>query len=248
MFEITVQDAKFWKNCIDAIVNLIDEGTLEIGSEGMSLRAMDPSQIAMVSFNAPKKSFAAYNVQGSAKVSLNFDNLSKILGRSRSNESLSLTSEENKLVLQFAGKEGKRSFKVPMLDMPLGHQKEPKVEHEALISMRSGAFKEMLRDATLISSHLSLEANESGFIMEAHGDSADLKLESEKTAEAITSIEVKKQARATFPLQYLEDIVKAAPEDAQLKLNLKTNAPLKLEYSIGEAGITYYLAPRIEVE
>ncbi|MFH1470714.1 MAG: DNA polymerase sliding clamp, partial [Candidatus Micrarchaeota archaeon] len=48
MFEIQIDDARVWKNCIDAIVNLIEEGTLEIDTDGIRLRAMDPSQIAMV--------------------------------------------------------------------------------------------------------------------------------------------------------------------------------------------------------
>lgn len=245
MFEIRVDDARVWKNCVDAIVNLIDEGTLEILADKMQLRAMDPSQIAMISFSIPKSSFSKYEVGGSTKIGLNFENLSKILARARDKESLTLRQDENKLVLEFVG-DSKRKFSVPIIDIPYNPQKEPKIEHDVLIKINGGKFKDILRDASLISSHLALEANDKGFSVSASGDSGNLDVQSSKDAEGIIGISQKQPARATFPLQYLEDIVKACPEEGELKINLKTKMPVKLEYGIGEASLTYYLAPRID--
>jgi len=85
-----------------------------------------------------------------------------------------------------------------------------------------------LRDAGLVGSNITLEASEKGFVIEVHGDSSDLTEESEKQSEEIIEMKVKEPARATFPLEYLEDIVKAAPENAAINIYLKTNAPLKV--------------------
>lgn len=245
MFEVEVEEAKFWKDCIDAIVNLIDEGVLEAKGDAITLKAMDASQIAMVSFSVPKGCFKSYKVEGTERLGLNFDNLSKILARTRGGEKLRMASEDNKLELEFSG-ESTRRFKVPLLDLSSGPQKEPKIEYDAEIKVNAGGFREMLRDASLVSSHLSLEATENGFFVEARGDAADLRTESGKTAKMITELKVKKGARATFPLQFLDDISKACPADAAITINLKTNAPVKIEYKIGDASLTYYLAPRIE--
>ena len=38
MFEIKIDDARYWKNCVDSIVSLIDEGSFNITKEGISLR------------------------------------------------------------------------------------------------------------------------------------------------------------------------------------------------------------------
>jgi len=239
MFEVSIEDAKFWKNCVDAIVNLIDEGVFEVKADGISLRAMDSSQIAMVSFFVPKKSFVEYNVDGSEKLGLNFDSLSKFLARARDKEKLKMSLEENRLGMEFSG-DSRRSFKIPLLDLTTGPQKEPKIEYDAVVKVNAGQLKEMLRDATLVSSHIVLEATEAGFFVDAKGDSADL---NEKAAAEIT---MKKPARATFPLQFLDDIARACPSESQITLHLKTNAPVKVEYAIGDANLTYYLAPRIE--
>ncbi|MEM3030573.1 MAG: proliferating cell nuclear antigen (pcna) [Candidatus Micrarchaeia archaeon] len=248
MVEVVVEDARFWKSCVDAIVSLIEEGALEIREDGVSLKAMDPSQIAMVCFAAPKKSFAEYRVDAPAKLGLSFSNLSKFLARARAGERLTMKTEENRLVLEFSGAEGRRAFKVPLIDIPAGSQKEPKLEHEASVRMRAGPFKEILRDAELVSAHLTLSASENGLAVDAHGDIGDLHVESERTASAVEEIKAKKAAKATFPLSYLSNITKACPDDSPLTLHLKSNAPIKVEYSLDGAELVYYLAPRIDVE
>jgi len=245
MLEIEIEDARSWKNCIDSIVNLIDEGSFEVTSNGISLKAMDPSQIAMVSFSIPKSAFSSYKVDETTKLGINFDSMSKILARSRGKDKLKMMLDENKLVLEFLGEE-RRNFKLPLIDVQEGAQKEPRIEFDAVVKMRAGHFKEILGDAALLSSHVVLEASNKGFSVEVHGDSGDLKVEKDKTGEATTNIEVKKDSRATFPLQFLEDMVKACPDDQSISLHLKTNSPIKVEYSIGEAKLMYYLAPRIE--
>lgn len=245
MLEIVVEDAKFWRSCIEAIVNLIDEGVLEAKADGISLKAMDPSQIAMVSFSIPKGSFSSYRVDEATKLGLNFEDLAKILSRTREKERLRMTLEENKLDLEFSG-DTRRKFKVPLLDISAGPQKEPKIDYDAIVRVNGGQFKEILRDVSLVSSHIVLEATEKGFYVNAKGDSMDLRVESEKATPMIAELNVRKPARATFPLEFLDNIAKACPSEAQLTLHLKTNAPVKVEYAIGDASLTYYLAPRIE--
>lgn len=237
--DITVEDARFWKSCIDAIVNLIDEGILEVKEDGVSLKAMDPSQIAMVSFFVPKKAFVDYKAEEGEKLGLNFENLAKFLARARDKDKLRMATADNRMALDFSGA-ANRSFKIPLLDLSSGPQKEPKIEFDVTVKVNGGVFKEILRDATLVSSHLVLEAGGDGFFVDAKGDAADMR---EGVAAEVSA---KKPARATFPLQFLDDIARACPNDSNITLHLKTNAPIKIEYAIGDASLTYFLAPRIE--
>ncbi len=246
MFRFVVEDAKKFKSAIDAVVNLIDEGTLEIGSKDISLKAMDPSQISMVSFSMPKESFVEYEVSDPDRVGINFDNFSKILARSRSAEKLEIYREENKVTLRFTSGKKRRSFKIPILEMPASISREPKVEPDVVLKMLGSNFKEQIKDAVLVSTHVSLNATSEGFKIDVHGDSSDLVVEQEKDCEEIISLECKAESKATFPLQYLDDITKACPDSNQITISLKTNAPLKVEYEVQGAKLAYYLAPRIE--
>lgn len=246
MFRFVVEDARRFKSAIDAIVNLIDEGILEVAPTGLLLKAMDPSQIAMVCFSMPKAAFVEYEVADPMRVGLNFDNFSKILSRARSGERLEITQEENKVAIRFLSEKNKRSFKVPILEMPAGASREPNVVPDVAIKMMGGALKESLKDAALVSTHVSFQAGEEGLKVEVHGDSSDLVVENEKGSAQIVEIKATGAAKATFPLQYLEDITKACPDGTALGLNLKNNAPIKVEFEVEGAKLAYYLAPRID--
>lgn len=242
-----MEDARAFKACVDAVVNLVDEGTFEITGEGLHLRTMDPSQIAMVDFTLPKTAFSSLEADAATKVSVNLSDLSKVLASSRGAEKLTMSFDEReaKLSLDFLG-EAKRSFKLPLLDIGAPTPKEPKVVFDATIKIVGRAFKNALQDAGLLSSHVLLEADEDGLVVEAHGDAGDLKLEAKKDSPAVTEVKAGSKARALFPYEYLNDITRACPDDAILELNLKSDAPIKVFYQIGEARLAYYLAPRVE--
>ncbi|MDE1797989.1 MAG: hypothetical protein KGH63_01105, partial [Candidatus Micrarchaeota archaeon] len=163
MFRFVIEDARKFKSAIDAIVNLIDEGALEVTPAGLLLKAMDPSQIAMVSFTMPKSAFVEYEVANPARVGLNFDNLSKILSRARGDEKLEIAQEENRVSVRFIAGKHKRSFKVPVLEMPAAVSREPNIVSDVTLSMLGGALKDQLRDAALVSTHITLDAGEDGF-------------------------------------------------------------------------------------
>ncbi len=59
-------------------------------------------------------------------------------------------------------------------------------------------------------------------------------------------VEIAASADATFNLEFLENMVKSCPIGSQINIDLKTNEPLKLGYNIGDAEITYFLAPYME--
>src|SRR3989338_2014467 len=131
MVELVISDANFFKKCVDAIVNLVDEGTFVISKDGLHLRTMDPSQIAMIDFFMPKSAFSKIEVEDKFSLGVNLSDLSKILARPRGDEKLSISvdEKESKLVLDFSG-HSKRHFKLPLLESSSSLPKEPKVEFD----------------------------------------------------------------------------------------------------------------------
>ena len=99
--KLVVNEAPALKSAMDAIVNLVDEGQFEITPEGLSLRAMDPSQISMVSFHMPKMSFVEYHVEDTMKIGLDMAQLSNVLSRGNKGEKAELSVEEGRLVVRF---------------------------------------------------------------------------------------------------------------------------------------------------
>lgn len=246
--KIVVNEAPALKSAIDSIASLVEEGIFEVKKDGVHLKAMDPSQISMVSFSMPKIAFLEYHVEEELKLGLDITQLSNVLARGKKGEKAELSSEEGRLVVKFIADKKKRTFKIPLLDIGEGVQREPKIEYANYVKVSGDAFKDVLKDAKLVSSHVKLLINPDAFAVEVKGDSGDVRAEFEKGTPELADLKTASGAKATFPLQYLEDIVKASSSAAPITLNLETDRPLKLEYEIEGAKVTYYLAPRIESE
>ena len=71
MFKAKMADAKFLKDMMGAISILVDEATFDLTPEGITLRAMDPSRVAMVDFEWPKTVFDEYSCGETTKMCIN---------------------------------------------------------------------------------------------------------------------------------------------------------------------------------
>jgi proliferating cell nuclear antigen len=246
--KLVVQDAPALKSAIDTVVCLVEEGQFEVKKDGLYLKAMDPSQISMVSFTMPKEAFVEYGINEETKIGVDIGQLANVLARGKKGEKAELSIEEGRLVIRFYGEKHKRTFKVPLIETGERVQREPKIEFSNFATVKADAIKETLKDAKLISSHVRLQLSPEQFVVDVRGEGGDVKAEFDKGSEEVTEINTKKGARATFPLQYLEDMVKATSSSSTVKINLETDRPLKLEYDVEGAKVVYYLAPRIETE
>src|SRR5271157_4969401 len=203
MFEIKIDDARYWKNCVDSIVSLIDEGSFSITKEGISLKAMDPSGISMISFFMPNKAFAKYDIDKPVVVGLNLENFGKILASSRTEEQLVMKESSNKFVVEFIGKNSKRRYRLPMIDVKKDPDKEPKIEFDSIVEVKSDSLKDILKDANLLSTHVGFKTDKDSFVVLAKGDAGELEEEHLNNAEVIKKINTTKATTATFNLDYL---------------------------------------------
>ena len=246
--KIVVAEATSLKSAIDSIASLVEEGVFEIKKDGISLKAMDPSQISMVSFFMPKEMFVEFDVQEERKIGLDIDQLSSVLSRGNRSEKAELSVDEGRFVIKFVAEKKRRTFKIPILDIGEGVQKEPKIEYKNFVKISADAFKEVLKDAKLVSSHLKLSLGAEQFGADVRGDSGDVHEEFDKDSPQIAQISTLVDTKATFPLQYLEDISKASPSSEVITIYIENDKPMKMEYKIQGAEVKYYLAPRIENE
>lgn len=248
LMKMVVAEAPAFKAAIDAIASLVEEGVFEIKKDGLYLKAMDPSQISMVSFAMPKEAFVEFHADEEAKIGLDIEQFASVLARGGRGEKLELDVEDGRFVVRFVGEKKRRTFKIPILDIGEGVQKEPKIEFKNHVKINADAFREVLKDAKLVSSHIRLMLSSGAFVAEVKGDSGDVRAEFEKDSAELAEMKASADTKATFPLQYLEDITRASPGSEQITIYIETDRPLKIEYKVLGASVKYYLAPRIESE
>ncbi len=247
MFEIKIDDAKYWKNCIESIANIVDEGLFEINKEGILLKAIDPSGISMVLFNIPNKTFSKYELDKPVSIGLDISNLIKILSTSRSNEQIIMRDKEKKFNIEFIGEHSSRRYKLPMIEVKSDNVKEPKISSsDSIIEVKADVLKDILKDAISLSTYVGFKTTKESFVVVAKSDIGELEEEHTSGAEFIKKLEVIKPTTVSFNINYLMKIINASPQGSIISLSMKVEDPIKINYNIGDAALTYYLAPYIE--
>ncbi len=248
MFKATSPDARLWRYIIDATSALIDEGTLEATPEGVKMRAMDPSHVAMIDFDLPKAVFEEYSCDSETKMGINLGELSKVIKRAKALDALELEldEEKNKLKVRFKGA-ATRTFSLGLLDLSEEELPTPSIEFNAEVGLEAEILKDAIKDAEVVSDHINISADEKSLIIDASGDTGDLEVVVPKESCRETSI--KEESKSMYSINYLVEMMKAIPAADPVQIQFSTDMPIQIDFKIPGGGrITYFLAPRIETE
>ena len=251
MFRVRVADAKLLRDMTTAISILIDEATFNLTQEGLKLRAMDPSRVAMVDFEWPKTVFDEYACTEPMKMCINISEMLKLLRRAGKDESVELALDEKtgRLQVTIRGKYV-RTFNMPTLEAMEEEVPTPKVSFNVSAKATTEGLREAIEDASLVSDHVRIEADNEKLVLHATGDLMGATIELKKGSDALLNLEAKEPSKATFSLSYLSEIVKAAVATSDVAtIEFSTDMPIRLDFQQQKEGkLTFYLAPRIEVE
>lgn len=250
--KLEISNAEVFRKCIGAIAVLIDEAEFVVDENGMSLKATDPSQISMVDFVLPKSAFKSFDASGNQHLGVDIDYLNQVMGRAKSSDSLELELDEGQSRLRVALSGGATStFLIPLIDISAAEVPKPKIAFDAHVRVSAPLIQDALKSAALISTHVTLGVNANQFWLKAHSSKGSLNHVTSREQDKQLKIEWAKpdanpEASAMFPLDYLSDMLKFAPAETPISLELRSNAPVHITYDIGPAKLGYYLAPRIE--
>jgi len=249
LFRTKVSEAVAWKDVITAISSIVDEASFNITPDGVSLREMDPSHVAMVEFEWPKSVFDEYVCKEATKLCVNIREMLRLLRRVKKGDMLELTLAEGKNRLNMRLSDGYiKNFSVPTLEPISEEVPTPNVVFDVKARVTTSFLREAVDDASAVSDNIKLEMTEEKLIMRAEGSLGSVSIELEEGSESALGFEVKKEAKATFSLSYLSDIIKgASPSSSVATVEFSTDMPIRLNFELPSKGkLQYYLAPRIE--
>ncbi len=251
MFKLKMSDAKLLRDMITAISTLVDEATFMLTPEGIKLRAMDPSRVAMVDFEWPKTVFEEYASDAPSKMCINITELLKLIRRASKDESVELTLDEKTGRLN-VGIKGKyeRTFNMPTLEATEEEVPTPKIAFNVRAKATAEGLNQAIQDVQLVSDHVRIEMDNEKMTMRATGDLMGATVELKKGSDALLDLEAKEPSKATFSLSYLSEIIKTAAATSDVAtLEFSTDMPIRIDFQQPKEGkLTFYLAPRIEVE
>ncbi|MCW4006564.1 MAG: proliferating cell nuclear antigen (pcna) [Candidatus Bathyarchaeota archaeon] len=251
MFKLKVSDAKLLKDMANAISILVDEATFKIETDGLKLRAMDPSRVAMIDFEWPKSIFEEYDCSESSAMCINISELLKLLKRASKDEAveLSLDDKTGRLQVKITGKYT-RKFNMPTLEASEEEVPTPKITFNVVAKTTTQGLSQAIDDAGLVSDHVRFEADPEKLVLSASGDLMGATITLQKGNDALLDLDVKEESKATFSLSYLSEIIKAASATSDIAtLEFSSDMPVRIDFQQTiEGKLTFFLAPRIETE
>ena len=235
---IELKNAEFWKRSMEALSLFISEGNFRFSDTGVYFKAMDPSQIVLINYGIEKNVFDKYDLEPTF-VGIDLVEFSRIMARAQPRDKLMMNLTDSEIHIKLKG-ELNRAFKLPLLDLSDEEVNLPSTNYDVKVQLHGRILKEALKDASLFSSSVLLQVKDKDFRIEAKGTSGSLAASSKETKGVTVTGE--KDVTAKFSLNFLQNIVKEAPPEKEILLELKSDSPMKVSYKIGNSPIEYYLA------
>jgi len=247
MFKAIVS-ASTLRDALDSVSVLVDECKIRLNEDGLSIRAVDPANVGMVDLSLDAAAFESYEADGGV-IGVNLARLEDIAGMGNAGDlvHLELDEETRKLHIRIDG----LSYTLALID-PDSIRQEPDIpdlDLPAEIVVEGNQLDRGIKAADMVSDHINLRVDESAetFHIEAEGDTDDVDFE--MGTDELIRLDAG-PANSLFSLDYLKDMNKAIPGDAEVTVELGEEFPVKLHYEFSEGlgTVTFMLAPRIQSE
>jgi len=249
MFEAKISEASVLSDSIKAIYELIkEEVSFKLTSDGMSMRAMDPANVAMVSFKLLVPAFEAYKLEQDMTIGVDMERLYNVLKQSLPGDAVVLKAEETKLHIIYEG-QTRRRFSIPLLELSGEERKAPNLEFGVTVKMKPEAMKQALSDAKVVADSAIFNAMSDKLIISANGDTGEVEVELTKDNEQLLALDVQEESRARYALDYLEKMIKGTKLSNEVILKFKTDYPIEIDYALKDTlMLSFILAPRVETD
>lgn len=234
------------KTALKTVSTLVDETRIHIDGSGLQMRAVDPANVGMTDLTVDAAAFESYAATAGL-LGVDLERLEDIVKMANADDlvQVALDQESGKLVIHIDELE----FTMACLD-PDTIRAEPDIPDLDLpgeVIVEGDDIDRAVKAADMVSDHIKLgvDPDVEQFYVTARGDTDEVRLELEQ--EELVDL-IPGAAGSLFSLDYLKDMNKAIPTNAEVTLELGEEFPLLLAYEFadGDGHVTQMLAPRIE--
>ena len=240
------------KEFIGTVGSLVDEAKLNVNEDGMQIKAVDPSHVAMIEANLIKSAFDSYETDV-AEMGIDVDKFKTVLAVAGKEDMISLEKDDklNRLVVNI----GNLTRAMPLLDTSgMPDPKVPSLDLPAFVSVSVEEISQGLKASKSVSDHIALSTTKDSFRLICEGDNqnrVDLTLGKEQLEKLVSP----EETTSLFSLEYFALMVNSLPPDRILHINLGTDLPVKMDADLAiddltgaQGNVKFLLAPRIDRE
>lgn len=232
------------REAVEVISTLVSEVKLSISKDGIEVKAVDPSHVAMLVLKLKNSVFEEFTGEPT-EIGVDVEKIKEVLRLSKPGDLIDLQYDggKNRLVVNV----GKVTRHMSVVD-PAGitDPKVPNVSPPGLAVVKMDELRQGIRGSESISDHVTLILEPNGFTMHSEGETDKVDLHIPK--EGLTKLEAKEAVRSMYPLDFFSSMVKSITSSEEATLHIGNEYPLKIEFALagGRGEGRFLLAPRVE--
>jgi proliferating cell nuclear antigen len=244
--KLVLAEPRFFKDSVSILSELVGEVKLKVGPDGLEVVAMDPANVAMVIFKLLSSSFTQYEVKEPEEIAINLNNLKQILRRAKSDDMLTLSTEENKLKIELRSNTT-RSFSIPTLEIEDKEQRVPELNFPITVHMDAQTFADAIEDVAVVAESVTLLGEKEQISVKAEGDLSKAFIEIKPDDRTAIKTDSEEKHKAKYSLEYLKKMISGGKLTDKVTLQFNSDYPLKLEYKVTDRLLmSFILAPRVD--
>lgn len=246
MGKVKFENARIWRYIVSSLSRIVDEAACTFTSEGLRLRAIDPSHVVMVDLKIPREAFEEFNVEGEEKITFTLDDLNKVLRRTGKGDSLELEWSGGRLKIGLIGRMD-RKFTIPMPKVEAEELPEPSLPFKIRARMLSKTFRESIMDIEPIADIVTLEGKNSLLLVSGSSERGEATIELTLENGALLDLEVEEEGVSRYSVEYIRDSLPITQVSDIVELSFSQNMPCKVKYEFSEnSEVSFLIAPRVE--
>ena len=240
------------KRIIETITKALDEIPFTATPEGLYVKSLSPDKTTMLVLTMPITTFEEYNVEKDKVVFVvPSDELKRAAKRGTRNDMVELVLEEDqrRLRMTFIDKKTSvtRTFYIPLREAVVEELSEPQVELNVVARLSADDFKDVIRDAKIVSDEVEFTAHEDRLEAQSLSMQKEYKCIMEIGNPLITyEVRGNPPIRAKYAIDLLQTSLKAASTADTVTVEFGEALPMKLTFDLpGGSTLVYWVSPRI---
>ncbi len=247
MLRLTIS-IKNLKEIADLLNTVVTEAKFKIDNNGISVIAVDPAHVAMISISVPKEVFTEFQVENEEEIALDVERLKSVIRLANSNDQVSLAKEKEKLKFEI----NNIVKSISLLDnSTVTTPRIPQINSEFFVVLGKTELERGLKAAEDVSDSIRFSLSSEDFRARSMSDSEESEMV--LTKDMIKELQCQTPIKSSYPLEYLLKLVKSLTSSDELKLSFKDDYPLTIEFNFGQSKTSpnaikgsFLLAPRME--
>lgn len=255
MFSATIGDPRYLSHTVSMVSSLMDVARIDVRQDGLYIRGMDPSHVALIDVHLPTDAFVSYAVEKQGTLEFLPGEMVSLLDTMPRGRELSMigTNVQDQCITLVSGAKNSATMRLVtenIPDCPL-----PKIGWQADITMERSRLLKAVADVSTVSEYVSITVYKNG-LLEVHGngDKGDRKIGFDEEID-VNYCDGTEKASVMLSIDYLRDILKRSTSD-YVTLRIADAKPICVSLSAFDVKVPplgmnpvgrvdYYMAPRV---